>query len=248
MWVWALCAFGLVQMVVGTVKLLRGVRVTGRRRPVRIVTLEGLIGCGKTTQLRQLAALNLPHVRVIEEPVAEWEERGLLRAVYEGVLNKAVFQHAVLMSLAAELQSALQDPDVELIISERSPWSNRAVFALTNLTDENELAAYEYTFDKILKGICRRPLHVSLVYLAVDVAAARERIHARGRVSEKTVSDEYLLQLKDAHDALVQEPTRAYPRVAPPDCRMDTCVIDASGSPDTVFTSLCSLLRVERRA
>jgi deoxyadenosine/deoxycytidine kinase len=208
-------------------------------RPVRVVTLEGLIGCGKTTQLRLLAAAkNSSSVRIIEEPVAEWEEHGLLAAAYDGTLNKAVFQHAVLMSLAAPLLRALHDPDVQLVISERSPWSNRAVFARCNLTDARELAAYEYTFSKVLESLCDRPVCVDFVYLNVDAKVALDRMRERGRKAEHGITLTYLDVLKRAHDALVADPTCVVAGRLPPCCTFTTHTIDASRDLASVFADL----------
>lgn len=215
-----------------------------RKRRPRIVSLEGLIGCGKTTQIHRLAQLRLPRVRIIEEPVYEWERHGFLRAAYEGLLNKAVFQHAVLMSLSSELLRALQDSNVDVIITERSPWSNRAVFALSNLSDEQEMRAYEYTFVKLMGALCAQPMDVDLVYLNASLPVARKRIKARGRASETSVDDAYLERLKDAHDALVSSPARAYPDASShfdvPAVNLHT--IDADRSPEEVFVDLQSLL------
>ena len=149
------------------------------------------------------------------------------------------------MSLVAPLHQALHDPNVRLIISERSPWSNRAVFALSNLTDEHELRAYEYTFSKLIESLCDRPINVEFVYLNVDVAVARERMQMRGREAESTVTLEYLAVLKQAHDAVIDDPTRVSPRRLPPTCPFTTHTIDASRDSEAVFADLCEIVRTE---
>ena len=87
-----------------------------------IISLEGGIGVGKSTALAALKAAR-PDLYFLDEPVAAWEEAGLLAAVYDGRLTAGAFQLAALMSRAGGLLAALRDNRV--VVAERSPWSHR---------------------------------------------------------------------------------------------------------------------------
>lgn len=209
---------------------------------VRIVTLEGLIGCGKTTVIRGLRDSLSEGVRFIEEPVDEWEQVGMLKAAYEGSLNKGVFQHSVLMSLVAPLIEAINDPSVHTIVTERSPWTNRFVFALNNLK-HMELDAYEYTFTKVIRSICTRPVLVDMVYLRVDISAARARMLRRGRESEASVDESYLSLLMKAHEELMDDPRLAFVDAVVPDgCSIHMKRVDASADKETVQMHVRSII------
>ena len=125
----------------------------GDRSAVQMLSLEGSIGAGKSTMLtslrKQLA--DEPGVVFVEEQVERWEEAGLLQAMYDGSLSKAVFQQVALMSLAAGLFKALQTPGVRLVVSERSPHSN-AIFAQVNLGGI-EMMAYQVTLAQLLDAL-----------------------------------------------------------------------------------------------
>ena len=78
-----------------------------------LVNLEGNIGAGKSTLparagggLRRLRGA----VRFVDEPVAQWEARGLLAALYAGKMSLAAFQLTALVTRAAALKEALADP------------------------------------------------------------------------------------------------------------------------------------------
>lgn len=88
-----------------------------------VISIEGGIGVGKSTLFAKLKAKFKENVSIafVSEPAEEWTNHGFLQGMYDGTINRATFQHMVLMSLTADLLKALKKkPDV--IISERSPW------------------------------------------------------------------------------------------------------------------------------
>ena len=167
--------------------------------PVPLLTVEALIGAGKTTQLALLRErLEGEDVIYLEEPVDKWMEANLLQGFYNGELSASLFQMSVLVSLFGPLFSAvLRRP--KLIISERSPFSNSGVFAKANLHGP-ELEAYLYTLNELMQAL--PPVQVTSVYLVTSVETALARTRQRDRDSESEISPEYMQLLHDLHERL----------------------------------------------
>ena len=167
--------------------------------PVKWVTLEGLIGVGKSSQMALLReSLAGEDVVFLEEPVDKWMGAGLLQGFYSGRLSASVFQLSVLVSLFGPLFSAvLRRP--KLIVSERSPFSNSAVFARANLHGQ-ELAAYHYTLRELMEAL--PPVEVTAIYLVTNVNTAMERVQRRNRDTESEITQEYMHLLHDLHSRL----------------------------------------------
>lgn len=176
-----------------------------RKIPKHVFTVEGNIGVGKTTTLNGLKARfeGDPRVRFVDEDVAAWEEHGLLKGLYNDTLHKSAFQACALMPQIVKLHQALQDPTVELVIMERSPWSNYHVFAKANL-DTIHLRAYEYTFEGMMELLAPYDLHVHMIFLDVSPEVAIERRRARGRESEEYVLSNYVRTLDILHHHLLK--------------------------------------------
>jgi deoxyadenosine/deoxycytidine kinase/predicted NAD-dependent protein-ADP-ribosyltransferase YbiA (DUF1768 family) len=174
-----------------------------RSRPRQLVCLESNIGAGKSTLLRslktRLAAYD--NLRFVDEPVDEWTSLGLLQAMYSREISAGTFQLTALSAIATALLAALQDPTVEVVISERSIWSNRAVFALQSLSG-HDLTAYDYTFDNLSTVLAAYSFDVTFLYLSVPAATARRRIATRGRKCETDIDGVYLQDLEAAHDSM----------------------------------------------
>jgi thymidylate kinase len=167
--------------------------------PVKWVTLEGLIGVGKSSQMALLReSLTGEDVVFLEEPVDKWMSAGLLQGFYSRRLSASVFQFSVLVSLFGPLFSAvLRRP--KLIVSERSPFSNSAVFARANL-DGEELAAYHYTLRELMGAL--PPVEVTSIYLVTNVDTAMERVQRRNRDTESGIKQENMYLLHDLHSRL----------------------------------------------
>jgi len=165
---------------------------------IRLLTVEGLIGAGKSSQVRMLRDRLGDDVVILEEPVEKWIESDLLQGFYNGQLSAPTFQMAVLVSLFGPLLSAvLRKP--KLIISERSPFSNAGVFAKANLQGA-ELGAYMYTLKELMAAL--PDVKVTSVYLETSVETAMQRVRHRDRDSESAISRDYLQLLHDLHDRL----------------------------------------------
>lgn len=105
--------------------------------PPLVLSVEGNIGVGKSTVLKNLRAqpdfCAANGVLFVDEPVAIWEEAGLLQAMYTGELAHGAFQQIALITRYGNICTAVKTPGVKLVIAERSIASDRAVFAETHL-------------------------------------------------------------------------------------------------------------------
>ena len=171
-----------------------------------IVTVEGGIGVGKSTVMDALRAAR-PSLLFIDEPVATWEETGLLDAMYKKTIPSGTFQIAALATRMAPILKAVREGH-RLIVTERCPWSDFEVFTKANLAGGSiELAAYKMAYDALMTAM---PDNVSLcnLYLAAQVPTLEKRIAWRARDAERTETpaartarSEYLGVLQDRQDA-----------------------------------------------
>ena len=162
-----------------------------RLSDVTIVSLEAIIGAGKSTQLDKLKATYAddPNVVFLDEPVDEWEQHGLIDAMYEGSLERSSFQMMALVSRVARLTDAILS-GAKFIVSERSPWSDCLVFARANLQGV-QLTGYNYAFAKLQRVLeTHAKINLLMVYLQVPSDSAQERIMHRGRPSEMPDADD----------------------------------------------------------
>ena len=174
---------------------------------VTLVSLEATIGAGKSTQLRLLkeAFKNNDGVVFLDEPDGEWEEHGLINALYSGELDKCAFQMMALISRVTDLINLVLS-GARFIVSERSPLSDYLVFANANLNGI-DLCGYEYCFRKLQALLEKHAVFkIHMIYLNVASDVAQTRIASRGRFGESkdTIPETYLRLLEDAHVDMVK--------------------------------------------
>lgn len=160
-----------------------------------VFCIEGNIGSGKSTVIERLKKTfrGDEKVRFVDEPVAEWVRLGFLQAMYRGEVSRSAFQHMVLTSLAWSFTNECNtNPDV--IICERSVWSNFHVFGKANL-EGKELDMYKHAWRNIVETM--PSMNVNYVYLHVGVDVLMERTKLRARVAEDTITQEYMQTLQN---------------------------------------------------
>lgn len=173
-----------------------------------ILCIEGNIGAGKSSAmslLKQMFRLD-PTVLFVDEPVSLWERSGMLQGMYNGTLPKSTFQLAALMTRAGALIRALAVPGVRVVVCERSPFSDKMVFAETNLKAGSlEMAAYDVAYSELLACLPRNAeIHFAHLVASVDVVA--ERVQRRKRAAEASaVMHEYLGVLEAAHEQMLRQ-------------------------------------------
>lgn len=181
-----------------------------------LVCVEGAIGVGKSTLLDNIDALNLPGVVVIKEPVEEWKAVevepgvGMLQGMYDGTVSSALFQLSILQSRFGPLIRALASPSTKIVLSERGPWSEKYVFAKSNLSTA-EYACYDYAHASLTRELLPvvGPLSVAFLHLEMPIERVLERIAQRGRSEEASIKKEYMETLASGHEDLKRACTSA---------------------------------------
>lgn len=176
-----------------------------------VISLDGNIGAGKSTLLEALRVA-MPDVEVVLEPVGLWSSlkdadgKSLLELFYEDKRRWAyTFQNFALLSRAKALAEAIGKTKKTVIITERSPLTDRYVFA-EMLRSSGDLSELEWTlylrwYDSFTKNI---PV-AGILYLGTDVLRSADYIVRRGRAGEETMSLDYLKALDLQHRIWLDE-------------------------------------------
>lgn len=156
------------------------------------LTIEGVIGVGKSTLARLLA--ERLEARVVEEEV---EENPFLESFYRDRRRYAFSCQIFFLLSRYRQQRALRQPDLfqSRIVCDYLFRKDR-IFATLNL-DEDEMVLY----DQILPLLERElPRPDRVVYLQASLETLLRRIERRGRHFEKNMDPEYLRALSEAYN------------------------------------------------
>ena len=175
----------------------------------RIYSVEGSVGCGKTTLLQHIESLNHPKIVVLKEPVDVWtsvrdkDGENILEKYYKDPKTYAFpFQ---ILAFHTRLQSIkntiLENPYCDAILCERSLHADGNIFAKMlyddGLIDEISYKIYQKMYDD---GIQQFPLD-GIIYLDVAPEICAERIVKRGRSGEEGIPMAYLNKCHEYHKA-----------------------------------------------
>jgi deoxyadenosine/deoxycytidine kinase len=171
-----------------------------------IITVEGNIGSGKSTILKNLENLKNNNIVFVPEPVSEWlnikvDGKNVLELFYENQKeNSFWFQIlAYITRLRNFLEIVEKNPD-KIIICERSIYTDKYVFAKmlheTGNISEIEWITYSYWFDTF-----KDKTNVDLIlYVNTEPNECYNRINKRSRPEEvNKISHEYLTSCHNKH-------------------------------------------------
>ena len=194
--------------------------------PCLLVSLEGVLGAGKTTALKHLTACG---IATVDEPLDDFGF--LLPSAAEGKLDPAAFQISVLCSrFACQFQACTARPQPPLTVTERSMGADRHVFAATTLPPGPSMDAYLLAWQRLADTMtAHMQVQTIYVYLKCDADTAIARVRARGRAGEGNVSREYLQQLIKAHDSWLSRQPLVH-------------VVDATQAPSIVAARVADLV------
>lgn len=167
----------------------------------KIIFVEGNIGAGKTTFLRNINKFDKKY-QIIYEPVDEWIKSGMLNKFYKNPEKYSYdFQLYCLQSRFMLFKKI--DKSVDYVFIERSPLCDRFVFAEVCLENQEELL-------EKYKRIYNQYMHVDYIqqynypyhflYLKTPYEKCYENIITRSRNEELNISKKYLENLENKHD------------------------------------------------
>ena len=172
---------------------------------VKVYSLEGNIGSGKSTLIRELKKINKDFIFVFE-PVDEWalitDNKGenILTKFYRDKKSYSFsFQMMAYISRLVELKKIITKNPQAIIITERSIMSDKNIFAKM-LYDEGNIEEVNYIiylkwFDEFIKDIP----HIGYIYLDVRPEISYQRVLKRNRCGE-TISLSYLNKCHQYHE------------------------------------------------
>jgi deoxyadenosine/deoxycytidine kinase len=177
-----------------------------RRRGV--ISIDGLIGCGKSTVIDLLKQCAGGHVVCLPERVRQWQSIGkgsaegdLLTAFYNDSTKYAcVFQMVTFLTRCKDVLGCNEDA---LVIQERCLHSGWNVFAVM-LRENGNLSQIE--FDVITQlfdwynSLMKCPDPPPTIYISTSPENCKERLDTRRRVGEEGVKIEYLKKLEEYYN------------------------------------------------
>jgi deoxyadenosine/deoxycytidine kinase len=176
-----------------------------------IISIDGNISSGKSTIVRNLRGAGRT---VYPEPIESWT---FLDKFYED-------KRAYALPLALQVLASFAEyefPPGDVIITERSPLTNREVFTKMHANDgtmrDDEWELYKKYFDVL--GWTPN----AIVYIQTPVETCHRRMLSRARMSESDVDFEYLERLEKSYDTLMRF------------VKVPVVFVDGTGEPDAVL-------------
>ena len=179
-----------------------------------IFSIEGNIGSGKSTLVKELkkSVPNILDKKVVyvQEPVNEWskikDKKGetILEKFYANQHKYAFsFQMMAYISRLALLRNIVRENPDAIIITERSVFTDREVFAKM-LYDEGKIEEVDYQiylkwFDEFIEEI---PI-TGLIYVTTTPEKSKERVDLRARAGE-SIPLSYLQRCHDYHESWIK--------------------------------------------
>lgn len=177
-----------------------------------IITVEGNIGCGKSTFIKActeaLRARGLDIVPVYE-PVSDWTAitnpagESMFDLYYKDKAKYAyVFQSHVLLSRVASVMKALRENPGAVLLCERSIFTDYEIFAkvLHESGDINEMEWNVYNaWHAHVREVFGQPI-AGTIYLRATPETCMQRIQRRNRQSEDKIDEAYIVGLHKKHE------------------------------------------------
>ena len=167
----------------------------------KIIFVEGNIGAGKTTFLKNI---NIPQLNIqkIFEPVSEWIQSGMLDKFYRDPDKYAYEFQLYCLKTRFDLFKKI-DTTVDYVFIERSPMCDKFVFAGVCLENKPEqLQQYHDIWNEYMNTIYTTEYNYDFHFLYINDTAenCHKHICDRARQEETNISLDYLQKLEERHN------------------------------------------------
>lgn len=180
----------------------------------RIITIDGNIGSGKSTLLAHLKEHFKSNANIVflREPVDEWESikdkdgNSMVKKFYADQEKYSFsFQMMAYISRLALLKEAMKTYPEAIIITERSLYTDKCVFAkmlydMEKIEDVN-YQIYLKWFDTFAQEC---PIH-QCIYVNTSPTICHDRIMKRSRTGEDSIPLDYLTRCDNYHKTMLYE-------------------------------------------
>ena len=172
-----------------------------------VISIEGNIGAGKSTMIREIESKSNKDIVYIPEPIDEWNtiqdenKTPILECFYKNQEKYAFsFQMMAYISRIANLKKAIENNPNTILIIERSVYTDKHVFAKM-LYDNKQINEIEHQiylkwYDYFLKDL--PPIYT--IYMRTDPSVCLKRIQKRNRSGEEKIKLSYLKSCHDYHE------------------------------------------------
>jgi len=187
----------------------------------KIYSIEGNIGSGKSTAIKHLSKklhyINGKKIVYILEPVDIWNtvkdenDNNIIERFYDNPKKFAFqFQMMAYITRVTKIRNAIRNNPNCIIITERSIYSDRAVFAKM-LYDDKTMDKISYNiYNKWFDELARDIKIAGYIYIKAKPETSLKRIIKRNRPGE-TITLKYLEKCNNAHNKwLDEEPITLY--------------------------------------
>jgi len=190
-----------------------------------IISIEGNIGSGKTTILNRLKTEFLnkqtqKKILFLREPVDIWEtvkdnqNETILSKFYKNPKKHAfAFQVMAFSTRLTILREAIQqNPDVEIILCERSLDADKEIFAKMlhddGVIEDTDYQIYNMFYNEITKQPEVKQLS-GVIYINAEPEVSFERTKIRARDGESTITLGYLKECHAYHEKWIGDKKQA---------------------------------------
>ena len=201
-----------------------------------IISVDGIIGCGKSTQISKLMnSKYFNEFKIYPEEVDKWVDEKWIESFYHdscrfcfGFQMRVLLSHSKLLKYTNKFSDLLETND-NLVICERNPFSSCMIFGdmayeSKLMTEMEKNLNYQY-FEKI----GWKPNHI--IYLKCSPNIAMNRTMNRNRDGEDRLSISYLKKLNEKYDEKLKN--------------ISNCVVhvvDADKDEETVFNNIKNII------
>jgi deoxyadenosine/deoxycytidine kinase len=180
-------------------------------KKTNVISLEGNIGTGKSTLLNHIKEhfnyKGYKNICFLFEPIDIWnsitDKQGItiLEKYYANQERFAfTFQMMAYISRLTQLRNALKENCYDLIITERSLFTDKEVFAKM-LYDNNKIEEIEYNiYLKWFNEFVSDLPEIKFIYLQADPTISFNRINKRSRLGEGNIPLSYLENCHNYHE------------------------------------------------